>query len=398
MVKKWQHNWLYVFHFSVEAVLLFLMILPLYTIHGVQPPTITFIVYVLIAVSIFLVIIFKFNSKKTGLFTIPLIALLGLLVGFHYLLAFLIAGYMFWRLIKVLEDDNEPWNIFLITLTIGLVYYLFFYYLQSRELFILIIVVQFILVTSLKLFKFSSFVRGENSKSFVIQKWQLGSLLLLSSMGVIGWLIFPLVNKLFSLFVQIVFFLFYIVGYPVFYLISFYEKNPLETEDQAAGEVELGDPLEELREFPVFETVALIGQIFLWVVGVSIFIWVIYKVLKKRRPLRTSSVDTDINHSSFSTDLFNFDSFLKRKKPKNEIRRLLFDLEKTLAKKGNGRKRGQTIEEWFHKIEVDEEIKSVISKTYQQVRYGQKHISKEGLKEYKRCIKAMKSLENEKNK
>ncbi|MFV8827513.1 DUF4129 domain-containing protein [Alkalihalobacterium sp. APHAB7] len=373
-------------HFSIEVLLLYLIILPLYIIHGEYPP-LTYAVFMTIAVVTYILVLFKTKNKKLGILCIPLVSILAIVFGFHYILAFLLATYIFWRVLSVVEETSESWNIFLSTFVIGLLYFLHFFSLENRDVFILIIVIQFLLVVSIKLFKFSFESKGTDRNTTGRGYWQIGVLLLLGGVAALGWLVFPVLNIILSFIIRAIAYLFYLIAYPFFYLLSFYDPNMIEQEGEA-GSSEMADPLEEIREFPIYDLASIIGNIVIALVGIGLVVWVISIIVKKKlRPIVQEGSNTLVVDSLKLEGNNPSNRFWRRKKPKNEIRRMLFDLDRILAKKGMERKPGQTIEEWFHPIDVDKDIKKVITSTYEQVRYGHNEISKEQVKEYRRAIK-----------
>ncbi|MDE5416254.1 DUF4129 domain-containing protein [Alkalihalobacterium chitinilyticum] len=374
--------------FSIEVLLLYLIILPLYIIHGEYLP-LTSAVLMILAVVTYILVLFKTKNKKLGMLCIPLVSIIAILFGVHYLLAFLIVAYIFWRVLSVVEETNEPWNIFLSTFVIGLLYFLHFFTLENRDVFILIIVIQFLLVVSIKLFQFTLESKEADRKTSDGVKWQIGVLVLLGGVAALGWLLFPVLNIVLSYIIRAIVYLFYLIAYPFFYLLSFYDPKMIEREGEA-GSSELVDPLEEIREFPIFDLASIIGNIFLAIVGIGLVVWIISIIVKKKlRPILQDGSSTLVIDTINTQGNNQPKPFWRRKKPKNEIRRMLFDLDRNLAKKGMGRKPGQTIEEWFRPIDADQDIKKIITSTYQKVRYGHNEISKEQVKEYRLAIKKL---------
>ncbi|MEB1809868.1 MAG: DUF4129 domain-containing protein [Bacillaceae bacterium] len=372
--------------FSFEILLLYLIILPLYIIHGEYPPM-TYAIFMIIAVVTYLLVLSKTKNKKLGMLCIPLVSIIAIVFGVHYLLAFFLAAYIFWRVLSVVEETNEPWNIFLSTFVIGLLYFLHFFTLENRDVFILIILIQFLLVVSIKLFQFSFESKEADRKTSGGVKWQIGVLVFLAGVSALGWLLFPVLNITLSYIIRAIVYLFYLIAYPFFYLLSFYDPKINEQEGEA-GSSELVDPLEEIREFPTFDLASIIGNVFLALVGIGLVIWIISIIVKKKlRPIVQDGSSTLVIDTTNTQGNNQPKPFWRRKKPKNEIRRMLFDLDRTLAKKGMGRKPGQTIEEWFRPIDADQDIKKIITSIYQQVRYGHNDISKEQIKKYRQAIK-----------
>lgn len=77
---------------------------------------------------------------------------------------------------------------------------------------------------------------------------------------------------------------------------------------------------------------------------------------------------------------------LRRNAPKNRVRKKFYDFEKKLFRFGRARQRGETISEWFARIDLNNTKGRIVSRIYEKARYGEREISAEEYADYEHTI------------
>ncbi|WP_026672717.1 DUF4129 domain-containing protein [Alkalihalobacterium bogoriense] len=380
----------------IEITFLYLVFLPFYMTAGTVPPVFPLLIILVCAYYLNHVLLKKWNSKKVGFITIPVIAVLAFIVGFYYIVAILLAGYLFWRIVATIEGETEAWHLFFTTLIVGVVFYLHFFSLENNYLFLLLVVIQFLLVISLKSFQSPVSVEFTHRDRHSFIGWNFSVLFILVVITAIGWAVYAFFVHIILYVMQVIVFLYTLLSIPVFYIIElFVRENEVMEEGERAESLQEGledDASQLLEILPHFGWVEMVGSLLLWGIFLTIAVSFTLRVLKKRRAVRFQSENTIVYDGDNDVEeLNNTSSFWRRKKPKHEVRKLLLGLELTARKKGIGRKQGQTLEEWLLHLPLhDDEHKREIINTYTKVRYGHKHVSKEEQKQYAQHILAVK--------
>lgn len=81
-----------------------------------------------------------------------------------------------------------------------------------------------------------------------------------------------------------------------------------------------------------------------------------------------------------------------KKAPADKVRRMYFDFEKWASSKGYGRYKDETIEQWFHRLSLEEHISISKLQYYQKMRYKDKVLSDEEFKLLNNYIKEFKDI------
>jgi hypothetical protein len=185
-------------------------------------------------------------------------------------------------------------------------------------------------------------------------KWLLG--------GVFGWL------------GSAVSFIAGLIATPIIYLLGLHDwtvkpKGPIE---------ESGIEFDGNQE-PETEMVLEQGSLFdnPWVLALAavVVITVLFLILRKKRVEK--EVDEDMNQPAFLSSLtkkkdgFRFSSSVQ-KPPEDQVRRLMFDLEKLAKKKNRGRYPHETLEDWLNRESF---LKHEFMQLYAKVRYGEQKLS-----------------------
>lgn len=388
-MKPWQIKVTRFFHLSLEMLLLFLIIIPLYYAEEKELPIFPFIVLVATAIIFYEPFIQKFKTEKVGILLIPIIGLVGISVGFHFFFAFLISTIIFWRVLSH-NKDNDPneMNLFIITFIVGVVFFLYFFFTGKNEIFLIITFFQFFLIVLLKMLKLA-FQSSKSSTNKVTQmKWQLGSFAALGGITLIAIFSYQMIHTVVVSIFKLVFYVVWLLGVPFVYLASLFNFELR----RRGPEEEAGFYSGPESDLTLDEATAANFDILLWIAGGAILIVILYIIFRKsgslilREYIQTNDQE---ELSSFSQDDHK-KGWFRSSRPKNEIRRLFYDFEKYMAKKGHGRSYNETVEDWFARVNADEELKRVVALTYRSVRYGDKQISSEEKNRYRQALKEIK--------
>ncbi|MCT8137275.1 hypothetical protein H1D32_05660 [Anaerobacillus sp. CMMVII] len=388
-MKPWQIKLTRYFHLSLEMVLLFLIAMPFYFMEGKELPTIAFSILVATAIIFYDPFIQKFKTEKVGLFLIPIITIVGMSVGYHFFFSLLIATIVFGRVLFH-NKDNDPneMSLFIATFVIGVVFYLHFFYLGSNEWFLLITLLQFFLVITLKTLKLTFQSSKTRALKWVQLKWQLGSVAALGAITTIAFFSYELIHNMISFILKIVILGISLLGVPFVYLASL-----LNFELRRQGPKEEGGFFNSGENQNILDEATVTNLDWLpWIFGAIALIVMLFFIFKRSGPfilreyIKTNDQENldAILHEDVKKNWF------RSNRPKNEIRRLFYDFEKYMAKHGEGRKFHETIEDWFSRVNASQELKDYVARTYRNVRYGNQEISKDDKERYRRSLKEIK--------
>ncbi|MFN7250558.1 MAG: hypothetical protein ACK4M9_07140 [Anaerobacillus sp.] len=388
-MKPWQIKLTRFFHLSLEMVLLFLIMIPLYFMEGKELPIIAFSVLVVTAMIFYDPFIRKFKNEKIGLLLIPIMSLLGISVGFHFFLSLIIVTTVFWRVLFH-NKDNDPneMGLFIATFVIGVVFYLHFFYIGANDIFLLIIFLQFFLVLSLKTIKLAFQSTKSSTDKWTQMKWQLGSFAALGGITIVAIFSYEIIYSVVTFILKQIFYLIWLLGVPFIYLASLFNFDL-----RRRGPAEEGGFYENPGEPNLIEEATTSNlDMIIWIVGAVLLVVVLFFIFKRSGSfiLREYMNTNDQEQLSSITHVKTKKGWFRSNRPKNEIRRLIHDFEKFTAKLGQGRNYNETIEDWFTRINASEELKNSIAKTYRRVRYGEKEITKEEKAQFIRALKELK--------
>lgn len=389
-MKPWQIKVTRFFHLSLEMVFLFLLIIPLYSAENKELPIFSFTVMVATAIIFYQPFIEKFKTEKVGVLLIPIIALVGISVGFHFFFALILATIVFWRVLyHVKDNDPNEMGLFIATFLVGVAFYLHFFYLGENQIFLIMTLIQFFLVIILKTLKLSFLSTKSSADKWIQMKWQFGSLAFLGGITMAAIFSYQIIYNVFTFFFKQLFYVIWLLGVPFVYLASLLNFKPRRKgpEDESGFFSNRDDNKTILEEATTSNF-----DILPWIAGIVILLIILYLIFKKSGSFMLSEYIkiNDKEEVSLISQTADKTSWFRRNRPKNEIRRLFYEFEKFMAKQGGGRKYNETVEDWFTRIHVNNELKHIITKTYQSVRYGEKEISKDDRDRYRQALKELK--------
>lgn len=126
-----------------------------------------------------------------------------------------------------------------------------------------------------------------------------------------------------------------------------------------------------------------------WGLIICAFIVVFLKVYRKRAILKNVS-DRTPEPESLRVMMKGTEKKRRRTKPpEDKVRRRFYQLQKSLAAKGNGRTVSESVSDWFARLDLTASEKETVAAAYRKVRYGEDSLSVEELGKYEQAVKAL---------
>ncbi|WP_417900471.1 hypothetical protein ABN702_09585 [Bacillus haimaensis] len=171
-----------------------------------------------------------------------------------------------------------------------------------------------------------------------------------------------------------------LIARPFIYLLGLHDwtVKPKGPEEQSAI---LGDGTIPETEV-VYEPGSLFDDPWVLTIVAIVVITVLFLILRKKRVEK--DVDENMDRATFLTSLtkrkegFRFTK-KNQKPPEDQVRRLMYDLEKLAKKKNRGRYPFETLEDWLNRESF---LKQEFMQLYAKVRYGELKLSDE---EHEQC-------------
>ncbi|MBU9720111.1 MULTISPECIES: DUF4129 domain-containing protein [Bacillaceae] len=388
-MKKWHlevSRWL---SFSLDMTLLYLLIAPLYITEGRFPPLFSFLLLTICGFGITMIIVRRIN-KKWVLLSFLFIIGVALLLSFHLVLAIFLAMVLTWRGLAYMEhhEQTNQVAVFFVTFLFGILYYILFHSFEGIVGVLVIIYIQFLLLLFSKMVS-ASMQSGLTAKQISYQiKWTLGGLCSIAGVAIIAGLGQPAIREavtfLWSSFLSIISYL----AAPLLSVLGrvFLPDAEIETDifDSEESGGETGNMQMGLDEYV---EASYAGPMFLAIFFLIILFLIIRSILNFRRlqPERIAVEGLEERSLATADNFFNKKFFA----PDDVVRRRLFQLERRLSRMGLGRKRNETVDDWFARLPGDAEIKGQVIDTYEKVRYGEEDVARKERAAFKAAIKVL---------
>ncbi|WP_078380793.1 hypothetical protein [Sutcliffiella halmapala] len=184
----------------------------------------------------------------------------------------------------------------------------------------------------------------------------------------------------FSFFGSAIAFITGLIATPIMYLLGLHDWKPKA--NQTVGD---NTVIFEGEEEGIPEAILEQGNSnpFLASILILVFVVILYMLLKRTKVKKDEEIET--NEVSFASKMtrksekFGF-SRENQKPPEDQVRRLMFDLEKLMAKKKRGRLSYETLEDWLKKETF---LNQEFMQLYAKVRYGDIKLSPEEIAQCK---------------
>lgn len=380
------------YHFICEGIIIYLLLLPL-TFYYYQDTSHLIFVITLVGIALFFAFLSSFNNSHIPyIISSPILLLIFYMNGFPITISIIITGILVWRYILLRtksfhRNDAEYIGAAFILTVIGLII--------SRDFSVMIFLLVEIMVVLLG-FTFSHLlvIEKEKRQSFnrtMWLKWGGFTLFILSVFYLLSDTFTLLMSKVWFLFgggmtliVSVIANFFDMLGINDFFQSGIDKMEPIE--EVEIGEEEHKSLLSDLEqqdgEFDTFIVIAL-------VMILIIFFYIIRKAMRaksKQKPENDVIVNYEQMELTKHRSFFQGFGSKQRNKPKHPIRRVVYDFEKKAAKLELGRKHYESIENWFERLGLKEDLE-----IYQKVRYGSQEFS---VVEEEKLRKTLRELED----
>ncbi|WP_010095095.1 hypothetical protein [Ornithinibacillus scapharcae] len=365
------------YHFVCEGIIIYLLLLPI-SFYYYQDISHWFFVSTLIGIALSFAVLSTFNNSHVPyIVSSPILIFVFYTYGFPVTLSIIFTGILVWRYIVLRtksfhRNDAEYIGAAFILTILGLII--------SRDFQILMFLLLEIIIVLLG-FTFSHLlvIEKEKQRTFnraVWLKWGGFSLFVLSVIYLLSDTLSILMGKVWGLFGGGMTFL--VTGVAKFFewlgISSFFQSgidNMEPIEEVGTNEPEktmLTDIEQQDGEFGTFVIIVIVLLLVLF----------FYLIRKAMRAKVKEKEENNISITYEDKELVNQRKFYKgfgekrRNKPKHPIRKVVYDFEKKAAKLELGRMPYESIENWFERLGIEEELE-----VYQKVRYGGKGYSEE---------------------
>jgi hypothetical protein len=212
----------------------------------------------------------------------------------------------------------------------------------------------------------------------------------------------PLIKSVFiKFFRKILLVISYAVEIIITFIISLFPKEKMQRNLESLKLKLQEDNVLRPEQFVHHETVSFpIVEIFIALLVVGIIVYLMKKrtselIFEEETTLVSSQTTKSINDSQHPINR----SIVEYSISVGEVREQVLALEQLSMKEGQGRKKFESIRDWFERIGVNET--EDFFETYEKVRYGDELIPMEMIEQFKKRVKALKDehfLEPQKNK
>ncbi|AST91474.1 MULTISPECIES: DUF4129 domain-containing protein [Sutcliffiella] len=392
MAKIWRNS----VHLCIEVSLLYFFIVLSYMHTSMLPPIVGLIVPTLVTIIIYSVISANLQVQTLVLivFIAPLIAMISFFLGYGYVLSFVIGGFLSWRGFVLFVQDRPltARTIFLLCFFWMLPIYVYIYVSRYvyAEYFIYLFGIQLLL-----------FLLAQSGES-VIRTWRdrtLNKKVVVSSLSfisvILGLTVFLstigkwIISIGLKAFGGVIGFVFGILSKPFFYLASLLEFNLVLRGEEAESIME-GEGGAEEKEIEQIVDVAPIWDNILVMVILIVLLFIIAFFLLRKVKVMKSSIEVAATYNGV---LKKIQSSGRRgwwqKPPENEVRKLVFELEKLAHKKNRARYPNETLEEWLVRESV---VSEHFFSIYEKVRYGEMELTEEEVARCKQLATEIRSI------
>ncbi|MCU9612282.1 hypothetical protein OEV98_01735 [Caldibacillus lycopersici] len=390
LIKYFHFSYQYLFHICNIAYLLYFWLI---FVDNATPSVILFILTLFINGIVFYNLMNRFLERAKIMYFIlnaPLATLALYLLDIPIIIGLLLVAYIYKRLLEMHEEEEFTNSSGMLSLAIGLALLATFLTIINDYHFSL-------MPMNLLLFQFYLFFGGNFIGHWLAatgRKKENGLLLfqfslIIISIGMlafsIGYLV-PSIRQLFARFIAILL-------YPIIRLLepmmswiySIFEKGASQVE-LPQQEVQAGISKQEATEHSVNQITDVMPYlIFLSVILIG---YLIYRLTKTNhnRMIKTEGQQDKFEIQRFTNSIRLRNKEAKRvySKSSSPIRKAMYEFENNSKKFNKGRYSGETIQEWFARIDLDQP--NVIP-IYESVRYGEKNISKQKTDQFLAFIK-----------
>ncbi|XZF77099.1 hypothetical protein ACSBO6_05925 [Bacillus sp. AL-1R] len=363
-----------IYFFSLEYLLLYLIVLFIYESKNQLPPTLAIICIFILGNLFLLYSLRKSQVSRVILFLAAIISGgLGYTLGLNSVTSILCASFIFFRLEAFLEDTSlwmEERNKLQIIFYLSSLVVLFFGWTShySHMNLILWILIIFTILFSLGRY----FQQATTTQTIKNYRGIIGSIsiavlitgIISFILPILKWGIFKLLDGLF----RAVGFL----GTPLFNYVDHIniKEKKIKLGQNSSAEDKI--PQNTRNHHYILESIPT----WVWLLILIIVLIVIWLVIRKltyiRNEKHTVQQEISIEYNAIPEHHRKKRAFFKHSAPSEQIRKLIFQLQKYASKNKLGRHKNETLKEWLERIQIQNEDELIDA--YNSVRYGKGEI------------------------
>ncbi|WP_188207320.1 cation:proton antiporter [Alkalibacillus aidingensis] len=366
------------YQYILELFPLWIIISFSYVGTGYWPPVWSFLLMTVVAAPLMTVGLYKMGGRIAIYGAIPFLFILAIFLGFDFPYAVLMAVALSFRIEnRFIKPDQEVEEIVIsITFILALVSYLITFGDSGgfSVYFLLIFVVQLFVWVLGRLIYF--YIRDQQTIKHSLRKKLIFVATTLASLGALSYLAYiayPYLKWMLGSIGHWLLYGFVWVLTPLFNFIEGIELDPPqlpEPDEETEGEFDAQDYMQD-EPTTLMSTLSdyLLWLILLIIVTIGFILYRRYrqKLLSSQDEVREGIKD-EVTKESSKDHLF-WRRNAKAKPPKHQVRKAYFQLERWAAKKDVGRYHHETIEEWFERIGLADQVSDSMLNTYERVRY-----------------------------
>ncbi|WP_188454054.1 hypothetical protein [Virgibacillus oceani] len=371
-----QSNITYAYHFMSEAILLFLVCLPVMYYHFKLVPYGSFLVIASGICMIYLIFTKISNSYMWYIISAPFFIVIFYASDYPLFMGIVFSVALAWRFINIRNETvlNREMGYIKITLVLATGLML----LINEYQIILYAFLQFLFLIVGYISSHLTVIQKEERKRFDNKLWLYIGFML--SMGSV--LIFLLFDPGRNLFLKIGEGLSYaaaVAASKVAFVFQFLDFNKVQL---PGSETPMEQQQKQLNELQQGSNTSLIEEIMpyiYWTISLTIAAIIIILAIrffnKKFRIADQADVSDAIVYGNLDDKQRDNRSFISKivaaqRKPSHPVRKLVYNFEKKALKNGYGRSPFETVEDWLARLGIDNYLT-----VYQKVRYGEKDVS-----------------------
>ncbi|MFS0863435.1 hypothetical protein [Fredinandcohnia sp. 179-A 10B2 NHS] len=385
-----------IYHYSIEALLLYIISFIYFMHEGIVSPILPFLTVIGGGPLIMLGLFYLFKKRPYWLVILSgLISFgLGFLVSDKLELLIIIVIFVIWRVPAHLNeaDMKHELSILGITFITAIIVYLMNSFVDYTYSYVVLLLTCFQVI----LVMVGRFIDGLLSSQFSDHdgmkrqvKWV--TIVITSMIGAVTILTFalPILKVTFFYVIKGIFFFFGILLTPLLYFLlgqedflkKFFDAQYPDEETEQVEPVQYSDliDMEQATYNPLF------GWTLLIIVLVVLLIW--YWKKYRTRVISVQGANEIVMNTSILTNK-GVSRFTKSKPPKDYVRRIFYELERYAAKHKMGRLKDETAREWLTRLGYMEDNEFVIY--YETVRYEEESLTKEQKEQYDKIVKEIK--------
>ena len=358
----------FAYHFISEAIILFLIMLPVMHHRFLWVPYWSYLIILLLTCILFSVITARTDSFSWYILMVPVLFIIFYLWDYPLLAAILFPVLFVWRYISIRKEEiiNRENQYIIITIVLTALALLI---VRDSRIMIFPFLQIIILITG--------YISSHLAALKKHDRKQFDSRLAVYFAGFLGssaLLFYAISDGIRNTVLGIWNGFLHLLGLSlggVSNLLSFInvEEQEIPSETSESLGVRDGDRM-EVRDFPLIESIT--SYIAIGLVLILLILGLFYWKRRFRSTGRQEADDTAISYSELDPGQDRNGYSLKNrikgmfKRPEHPVRKMVFRFEKIAAKNKKGRKRFETIEDWFDRIGLESDIA-----VYQKVRYGE---------------------------